>query len=215
MLLADPPPAVGLIDGCFEVAPTVWHKEILDLLARGVPVLGGASLGAIRAAELAAAGMRGIGAIFFGYASGAIRRDDAVMIDHAPVELGYRHLTVALVDAEAALWQVDMPSLERRALQRIVRTASYHERTWSFCLRRLAEQIGQLPTVSAPTFSMVPSLKRKDALALIATISVAAATGNFTRLRPPLTADYLRMLTTLPQGRPPVRRTNADGVSRA
>jgi hypothetical protein len=83
-LLAAPPAAVALIDGCFKTAPTVWHREILSLIAAGTRVIGGASLGALRAAELDRFGMVGVGEIYRAYRSGALVRDDAVMLDHAP-----------------------------------------------------------------------------------------------------------------------------------
>lgn len=203
-LLDRPPPAIGLIDGCFEVAATVWHKEILDLLAHGVSVFGAASLGAIRAAELATFGMQGVGAIFTAYAAGAIRRDDAVMLDHAPPELGHRPLTLALVDAEAALLQVAMPESERRMLQRIARTLSFRERTWALCLRLYAERTGRSPSVDAATLAAVPSLKQRDALALIAALTGAVGPPP---PRPPLTGYYLRLLaTTCPPAQPSARR---------
>ena len=46
------PAAIGVIDGYFEVTPTVWHKEILWAMAQGIHVYGAASIGALRAAEL-------------------------------------------------------------------------------------------------------------------------------------------------------------------
>ena len=58
------PFAIGIIDGYFEQVPSVWHKEILWALAQGIHVFGSASIGALRAAELEAFGMRGVGAIF-------------------------------------------------------------------------------------------------------------------------------------------------------
>jgi len=50
--------------GYFEIVPTVWHKEILWAMDRGIHVYGGASIGALRAAELADFGMTGIGQIY-------------------------------------------------------------------------------------------------------------------------------------------------------
>ncbi len=52
------PDAIGIIDGYFEIVPTVWHKEILWAMAQGIPVYGAASIGALRAAELDVFGMR-------------------------------------------------------------------------------------------------------------------------------------------------------------
>jgi hypothetical protein len=51
------PAIIGLIDGYFEVTPTVWHKEILWAMAQGIHVHGSASIGALRAAELCSFGM--------------------------------------------------------------------------------------------------------------------------------------------------------------
>ncbi len=61
------PGAIGIIDGYFEGALSVWHKEILWAMAEGIHVFGSASMGALRAAELHAFGMRGIGPIFEAY----------------------------------------------------------------------------------------------------------------------------------------------------
>ncbi len=47
------PRAIGIIDGFFSGAASVWHKEILWAMSEGVPVFGAASMGALRAAEAA------------------------------------------------------------------------------------------------------------------------------------------------------------------
>jgi hypothetical protein len=43
--------AIGLIDGIFDDIQSVWHKELLFALDEGVQLAGGASMGALRAAE--------------------------------------------------------------------------------------------------------------------------------------------------------------------
>lgn len=166
-LLDDPPPVVGLIDGCFESAPTVWHKEIIDLIAHGIPVAGAASLGALRAAELDGFGMIGVGRIYEAYRDGRIERDDAVMLVHAPAELDWRPLTVALVDAEAALDAAGLPEPELRQLQRIVRTTDFRERTWPLCLERYRVRTGLTPTYSPERLAGLATLKLQDSLALV------------------------------------------------
>ena len=70
---ATRPRAVGIIDGYFQQVPSVWHKEILWAMAQGVHVFGSASMGALRAAELAPFGMRGVGLIFEAYRDGSPR----------------------------------------------------------------------------------------------------------------------------------------------
>jgi hypothetical protein len=190
-LLADPPPAIGLIDGCFEIAPTVWHKEILDLLAHDVSVLGGASLGALRAAELHTQGMIGVGAIFDSYRDGRTHRDDAVMISHAPPELGHAPLSIALVDAEAALNAVEMPSAERRMLQRIVRVMGFADRTWHAALAAYEARTGQRATVSIETLLAAPSLKQADARLLVE--ALLAVHDRPATEPPPMTGFYRTM----------------------
>ena len=57
------PRTIAIIDGFFEGVPAVWHKEILWALHEGIPVLGASSMGALRAAEMDAFGMIGVGRI--------------------------------------------------------------------------------------------------------------------------------------------------------
>ena len=83
---------IGLVDGVFEDRPTVWHKEILWALAAGVRVYGAASLGALRAAECAAFGMEGVGAIFARCRSGDLEDDHELALAYAPRELDYTPL---------------------------------------------------------------------------------------------------------------------------
>src|SRR5437763_215841 len=95
------PAAIGVIDGYFEVVPTVWHKEILWAMAEGIHVYGAASIGALRAAELDSFGMKGIGRIYEDFRDGVLIDDDEVAVLHGPPELDYRPLTDAMVDIRA------------------------------------------------------------------------------------------------------------------
>lgn len=95
--------AIGLIDGYFERVPAVWHKEILWAMSQGVRVYGSASMGALRASELHSYGMRGSGAIFEGFLSGALSDDDEVTIVHSSIDSGYRPLSDAMVNIRATM----------------------------------------------------------------------------------------------------------------
>ncbi len=101
--LAARPAAIVLLDGCYYTVPAVTHKEILYALDAGVRVLGAASLGALRAAEMAPFGMEGAGRVFGWYRDGVLDGDDEVALLHGPAESGYRPLTVALVELRHAL----------------------------------------------------------------------------------------------------------------
>src|SRR5262245_20438352 len=83
------PALIGIIDGYFETVATVWHKEILWAMAQGIHVYGAASIGALRAAELADFGMRGVGSIFHQFYTGALTDDDEVAVLHGHKEVEY------------------------------------------------------------------------------------------------------------------------------
>ncbi len=97
------PRAIAILDGFFEGAPAVWHKEILWALTRGTPVLGASSMGALRAAEMDVFGMVGLGAIYEGYRDGWLEDDDEVALLHGPADMGYPTLSLAMVNARATL----------------------------------------------------------------------------------------------------------------
>ena len=104
------PSVIGIVDGLFHQTPSVWHKEILFAMAQGVTIFGAASMGALRAAELCAFGMRGVGTIFEAYRDGVyppyaapFERDDEVALIHGPPETGFAALSDALVDMRATL----------------------------------------------------------------------------------------------------------------
>jgi hypothetical protein len=168
---------IGLIDGAFEDRPTVWHKEILWALGQGVHVLGAASLGALRAAECAAFGMEGVGAIFERCRSGALEDDHEVAVAHAPAELDYTPLSEPLVNVRATLDAaaaagVLAPAAAAALLARAAATP-FKEVTW----RRLLDALP--PPERGRLAAWLPEgrvdLKRADALLLLAAVAEAAA----------------------------------------
>jgi len=129
------PRAIGIIDGAFRTVPAVRHKEILWAMTQGIHVFGAASMGALRAAELADFGMVGVGEIFAQYRSGALEDDDEVAVDHAPAELGYLPLNEAMVDIRATLAAalrdaVVSPALHDRLIA-LAKTCFYRQRTYA------------------------------------------------------------------------------------
>ncbi|HWZ74422.1 MAG TPA: TfuA domain-containing protein [Casimicrobiaceae bacterium] len=94
---------VGIVDGYFGNTPSVWHKEILYAISQGVEVVGAASMGALRAAELCQFGMVGIGRIFRMYRRGLWTDDDEVAVLHATAELGYCPLSDTMANIRFTL----------------------------------------------------------------------------------------------------------------
>jgi hypothetical protein len=138
--------AILLVDGCFERVPSVWHKEILWALSRGVAVFGAASMGALRAAETAEFGMVGIGEIFADFHSGRLVADDEVAVLHQPAMGGYRPLSVALVDIRATVnAAVASGVLREHTGQKMLATAArtfYAERDYETLLAGLVDSSG-------------------------------------------------------------------------
>jgi len=79
-LLSSPPEIIGLIDGVFFDNAAVGHREIIEALKSGIIVVGGASMGALRAYELESYGMIGVGKVFGMYRNGIIESDDEVAV---------------------------------------------------------------------------------------------------------------------------------------
>jgi hypothetical protein len=135
---------IVLIDGYFEQVPAVWHKEILWALSRGVRVCGAASMGALRAAELAQFGMLGAGRVFEAYRTGrfapfddAFEDDDEVAVVHGPAAAGYA-ATEALVDIRATLAAAEaagvIDAAERDGLAAAAKAMFYKRRSWAALL---------------------------------------------------------------------------------
>lgn len=134
---------IAIIDGYFERMAAVWHKEILVALERGIAVYGAASMGALRAAELAPFGMIGVGTIFRDYARGTLVADDEVAVAHLPAELGYRPVSDALVNIRYGLARaVKARVIAAATAPRLVEVAArrfFRERTWAQLLADAAE----------------------------------------------------------------------------
>jgi hypothetical protein len=134
--------AIGIVDGYFGEVPSVWHKEILYALQKNVVVAGGASMGALRAAECAAFGMVGLGTIFNDYADGRLLDDEAVALIHAPEALGWLPLSVPWVDYEPTIEALRRRGIvsagECSMLMLAGRALHFSERTYPKAIERCA-----------------------------------------------------------------------------
>jgi hypothetical protein len=141
------PALIGVIDGYFELVPAVWHKEILWAMAKGIHVYGSASIGALRAAELAEFGMKGVGHVYRQFAAGALIDDDEVALLHGPEEVDFLPVTEAMVNVRAMVHRARELGVLSEAngaeLLRIAKSIFYKERTYDAILHRAA---GSLPS---------------------------------------------------------------------
>lgn len=79
-LMKSPPDIIGIIDGGFFDSAAVAHREIIEALKSGITVVGGGSMGALRASELDSYGMIGVGEIYEMYKNGILESDDEVAV---------------------------------------------------------------------------------------------------------------------------------------
>ena len=190
----DTPPAIGILDGWFGDRRAIGHKEILWIMARGARVFGAASLGALRAAELDAYGMTGIGDVYRMVKDGRVTDDGDVAVLHGPAEIGFQPLTVALVDVLATLdslsaaGRIDAAGAD--ALLAAARGLHFTERTWAAIAAA---------TTGGPSAEMLAGLavprKRLDALALIEAVASEPAMRLSGRpVPPPMTLALRRDL---------------------
>ncbi|ACL64262.1 TfuA domain protein core [Anaeromyxobacter dehalogenans 2CP-1] len=237
------PLAIALVDGLFDTVPSVWPREVLAALDAGVAVFGGGSMGALRAAELAAHGVVGVGRVFGWYRDGVIDDDGEVALLHGRAEDGFRPFTLPLVQVRAALEDARASGEVGPAAARAVLAAAagipYTARTWPAVLTRTRLAPAERARLGE-RLPRAPDVKRADAQACL----VAAA--DFARARrqgapppprpaagsPPAhlrRARLARAATLLPGGaevpsgevlaalarRPDARRLAADGLRRA
>ena len=176
------PRAIGIVDGYFQWVPSVWHKEILWAMHQGVHVFGAASMGALRAAELDAFGMRGVGRIFEAYRDGALLEadgepfedDDEVAVIHGPAESGYIAVSEAMVNVRCTLASAHaagvISAATRARLAGIAKALFFPERNYDLLLER-----GRAAALPGPELAALEAWlpagrvnqKHADALALL------------------------------------------------
>jgi hypothetical protein len=179
------PRAIGIIDGYFSGAPSVWHKEILWAISRGVPLFGSASMGALRAAELHAFGMRGIGRIFEAFRDGELEDDDEVAVVHGPAELGHLQASEAMVNIRATLARAETDGVlskgSRNALEAFGKSMFFPHRSWEALLEGAATLGVAEPERAALSAWLTEGRvdqKRADALEMLAAMREAAHESN-------------------------------------
>ncbi|MBB4112035.1 hypothetical protein FHT80_001351 [Rhizobium sp. BK226] len=168
------PLVVVLIDGVFAQRPAVRHQEILWAMARGLRLYGAASIGALRAAELAPQGMLGHGLIYRWYRRHSLADDADVTVPMAPVELGSRALGDALMDIRLSLKKAERAGvIERRLrhqLQSLARSLHFSERSYARLFAAAENNLSaadQLAVLKAWLKAGTMNQKRTDAVNLL------------------------------------------------
>jgi len=131
-LLKTPPEIIGIIDGVFFDSAAVAHREIIEALNSGIIVVGGGSMGALRASELEPYGMIGVGKVFDMYRNGIIEADDEVAVTFD--EESNEALSIPLVNirmtVESAMNDGILDSGQGSAIIDIARKLFYPDRNY-------------------------------------------------------------------------------------
>lgn len=170
-LCLQQPCAVGIIDGDFLQNLALSPKEVLSLLATGVPVYGSSSMGALRAVELRSHGMIGVGTVYRLFRCGFLDADDEVAVTWSP-ETG-RRTSSALVDTRWALRRAMRAGIltrgEERAMVTVIKQAYFPERTDELTSRVARNAVGRERADDLKRFlaNQTTTIKERDALLLL------------------------------------------------
>ncbi|WNY24960.1 TfuA-related McrA-glycine thioamidation protein [Methanolapillus millepedarum] len=132
---------ICLIDGVFFENCSVGHREILHALSDGIFVMGSSSMGALRASEMDAFGMTGIGTIFSLYKNKIIESDDEVAVICDP--FSNAPLSEALVNIRAtfqkAVSESVLSDFEQETLFNLASSVYYPDRTYDYLIQTARE----------------------------------------------------------------------------
>ena len=166
--IKENPDIIGIIDGVFHQNSSVGHKEILNVIDKGVTVVGSSSMGALRASELDTLGMIGIGYVYEQYATGKVASDDdvAVMLDSETLEA----LSEPLINMDYIFTNAVSENIitqdEKDELIRIAKSTFYPKRNYSQTLND-SDLDDETKSELINFIRISPDIKKEDAKELI------------------------------------------------
>jgi hypothetical protein len=168
---------LAFIDGAIEHSEQVPLRELREVLAiPGVQVFGAASMGAVRAVQLAHCGMHGAGRVYRLFRRGILNDSDEVFLLHAPAALRYRPLTLPLVNIRYTLRSLrrdgQLSDVEERAIAAYMREVPWFDRDKCSVIAAVFAVCGSTrrARVMKAFESRYRDVKREDALSLLASL---------------------------------------------
>jgi hypothetical protein len=164
---------IGIIDGIFFSRAAAAHKEIINVIKNGVTVVGGCSMGALRASELDIHGMEGVGTIYEWYRDGVIEDDDEVAVATNPDT--FEPVSSPMVNIRETLKAANSAGIideeQCRLITRLAKNTHYTERSY-FGISRTAEKEGIIPKEKAESLLQFCKenecdIKREDAILVL------------------------------------------------
>jgi hypothetical protein len=166
--IKEHPDIIAIIDGVFHQNSAVGHKEILNVMKKGIEVYGASSMGALRASELDTLGMTGVGYVYNQYATGEVDSDDdvAVMLDGESLEA----LSVPLINMKYVFTNAASEGIisegEKDELLRIAKETYYPQRNYAQTLSQ--SDLGSDTKANLIDFIRTsPDIKKEDAKELL------------------------------------------------
>ncbi|MFQ6120708.1 MAG: TfuA-related McrA-glycine thioamidation protein [Methanosarcinales archaeon] len=164
---------IGIIDGIFYDRAAVAHKEIISAMKSGITVVGGSSMGALRASELDVYGMIGVGKIYEWYKNGFIESDDEVAVTFDPETL--EPLSIPLVNVRVTLDKAEESGIitkeQNNALIEITKKIFYPDRNYASILESGVKENIISKETKETLFDFIKSygvdLKRDDAILVL------------------------------------------------
>lgn len=167
--IKESPDVIGIIDGVFHQQPAVSHREILEALNKGIVVVGGSSMGALRASELDELGMIGIGYVYQQYKTGAVESDDDVAVILNPQT--HEQLSDSLISMDYNLKKahdtgiISDPELE--TLLEVSKSIFYPKRTYEKVFKESNIDENVIKSLKNYIQETGCDIKRKDAIEVL------------------------------------------------
>ena len=171
------PDVIAIIDGEFGQSLSIWHKEILFALDKGIQIYGASSMGALRAVETSMFGTIGVGTVYDMYASGEINDDDEVALLHSTAEDGYRNISEPMINIRMTFRKAAEEKVVTGEIAKsftdIAKSIFYTQRVYPLIFRKAAEKGIDRKTIdlmSAFVKDHNVNVKAQDAIQLLETI---------------------------------------------
>ena len=171
------PDVIAIIDGEFGQSLSIWHKEILFALEKGIQIYGASSMGALRAVETSMFGTIGVGAVYDMYASGEINDDDEVALLHSAGDDGYRNISEPMINIRMTFRKAAEDNVVSKETAKvftdIAKSIFYTQRVYPLIFRKAVENgIDQktIDLMSAFVKEHHVDIKTQDAIKLLETL---------------------------------------------
>ncbi len=202
LLLVVKPRVIVIVDGEHLKTPTLSHKEILLALSLGIAVIGCASIGALRAAELVEYGMQGAGFVYQHFLQSPLIDYDELLLTYQQQEEKYTALSLTLMDSRYFLMCLEKARVitqeDRQQLFTAMKAIPYPSRKLAklhdIIKQHFAGQPELIQKVAQHNFVSVKTLDARETLDALAQGTLPCYDVCVARTNPNINTLYFRSL---------------------